>query len=80
MESFDKKSRFWKVTKYVSTRNAAVAFVAAMLFACTPNNLQAADTTNTHGLDLRKAKHDMTAYLENFQKLQNRLPKNFQKS
>jgi cytochrome c-type biogenesis protein CcsB len=76
---FDKKSRFWKVTKYVSTRNAAVAFVAAMLFACTPNNLQAADTTNTHGLDLEKAKHDMTAYLENFQKTSKQTAENFSK-
>lgn len=64
---FDKKSRFWKLTKYVSTRNAAAAFITAIILACSPNALQAQEQNN-HGLDFEKTKNDMTAYLENFQK------------
>ncbi|QKF81927.1 cytochrome c biogenesis protein CcsA [Halarcobacter ebronensis] len=70
---FDKKSRFWKLTKYVSSKNVAAAFLAAcFIFAGSPQGLQAQEqttntTTNTHGLDFEKTKNDMLAYLENYQ-------------
>jgi len=74
---FDKKSRFWKLTKYVSTRNTAVAFITAMALSFGSNTLNA--DTNTHGLDLEKTKHDMTAYLEEFQKASKQTAEKFSK-
>jgi len=75
---FDKKSRFWKMTKYVSTRNAAAAFITAIILGLSPNSLQA-EEQNNHGIDFEKTKNDMTAYLENFQKASKETAEKFSK-
>ncbi len=59
---FDKKSRFWRLTKYVSSRNAA-AYITVLLIAFSSSNLEAA-TTNT--LNVNITKNNISAYLENF--------------
>ncbi|WP_072680238.1 cytochrome c biogenesis protein CcsA [Arcobacter sp. LA11] len=61
---FDKKSRFWKLTKYVNAKNAAGLITACML-AFSTNSLEAAEP-NTTGLDFNATKNDTTAYLNNF--------------
>jgi len=60
---FDKKSRFWKLTKYVSKINAA-AFVAALLIGFSSTSLQAAD--ENRGLEFKTTQNDMQVYLDNF--------------
>lgn len=61
---FDKKSRFWKLTKLVSSKNVA-AFITAIIIGFSGSNLQAADAN--HGLEFKNTKNDMATYLENFQ-------------
>ncbi len=61
---FDKKSRFWKLTKYVSSKNIA-ATLAALLLTISSQNLMA-EETNTHGLDIKTSQNDIPTYLENF--------------
>jgi len=41
---FDKKSRFWKLTKYVAQKNVA-AIIVSLLFAFSASNLQAQENT-----------------------------------
>ena len=61
---FDKKSRFWKLTKLASSKNAA-AFITALVIGFSGNNLQAAEVD--HGLEFKNAQNDMSMYLEKFQ-------------
>ncbi len=60
---FDKKSRFWKLTKYVNTQNAA-GFIMACMLAFSTNSLQAAEPTT--GLDFNVSKNDTAVYLNTF--------------
>ena len=64
---FDKKSRFWKLTKYVSKINAA-AILTALVIGFSGTSLEAADTnTNAnHGLEFKNSQNDMQTYLDNF--------------
>ncbi len=62
---FDKKSRFWKLTKYVSSRSAT-AFIAAVLLACSTGTLEAAENNNNHGLQFKTSQNDMDTYLKTF--------------
>jgi len=58
---FDKKSRFWKLTKYVSSKNVA-GIAAACIMAFASTNLQANEQTFNHEM---KAK-ETVKYLKNF--------------
>ena len=60
---FDKKSRFWKLTKYVSKINAA-AIVTALLIGFSGVSLEAAETN--HGLEFKNPQNDIPTYLNNF--------------
>ncbi|XPV70320.1 MAG: cytochrome c biogenesis protein CcsA [Halarcobacter sp.] len=59
---FDKKSRFWKLTKYVSSKNAA-AFIISLFFALSSHNLEANDNVTTQQQDIKK---NMAEYLVRF--------------
>lgn len=61
---FDKKSRFWKLTKFVSSKNVA-AILAALFFTFSSQNLMA-EEANTYGLDIKTSQNDTLTYLENF--------------
>lgn len=65
---FDRKSRFWKLTKFVSSKNAAAACIMALALLFGTNNLNAKETntSNNHGLQFKTSKNDMETYLENF--------------
>ena len=60
---FDKKSRFWKLTKYVNSRNMA-SLITVLTLAFSTNSLQANETANS--LDFNASKNDTEAYLKNF--------------
>ena len=63
---FDKKSRFWKLTKFVSSRNAA-AVIASMLIFFGSTSLEAADQqNNNHGLEIKTSQNDVQVYMDTF--------------
>ena len=61
---FDKKSRFWKLTKYVKEKNvASIAFALALSFGA--NNLQANDTADI-AKQLQTQTNNVVTYLNEF--------------
>ena len=80
MNFFDKKSRFWKLTKFVSSRNlASIAIACTFLFSTNSlfANEEAANSSNINELAqtnqileyLNKFKNESTYTAENFAKL-----------
>ncbi len=72
---FDKKSRFWKLTKYVSSKNVAT-LIAALLITFTSSNLQANDNTTPQVDEDKKIEEYLSRYktdslktAENFSKI-----------
>ena len=73
---FDKKSRFWKLTKYVNKVNAA-AIITALVIGFSGTSLQAAD--ENHGLEFKNSQNDMQIYLDNFKNGSTITSENFSK-
>ncbi len=62
---FDKKSRFWKLTKYVKEKNiASIAFVLALAFATTDMN-----AANTATAQQQDTANSVVNYLNNFKEV-----------
>ena len=62
---FDKKSRFWKLTKFVSSRNlASVAIISLFLFSA--NSLFAQENTNSSNVDELSQNKQILEYLNKF--------------
>jgi cytochrome c-type biogenesis protein CcsB len=75
MNLFDKKSRFWKLSKYVSSKNAAAAITALFLVFST-SSLEANEQENSHKVKaqntveyLKKLKNESAKTADNFSKL-----------
>ncbi len=64
---FDKKSRFWKLTKYVSKKSATVTCLTTiLLFSLSSTNLEASQTNPKS--QLKTSFNNIPTYLNNFKK------------
>lgn len=72
---FDKKSRFWKLTKFVSSKSAA-AIITTLLLSFGGQNLEANENT---AANLKTADNDIGIYLENYKKNSKVASENFSK-
>ncbi len=62
---FDKKSRFWKLTKFVSSKNTVAACIMTITFLTLGNTNLNAQEPN-HGLEIKTSQNDMETYLKTF--------------